>query len=173
VKFSLGNKEVKTCGRHFIARSANVIGLVVLKENSSVWFGATVRGDNEIIEIGENSNVQDLAVLHTDPGYPLIIGKGCTIGHKAVLHGCTIGDNTLVGINSVILNGAKIGENCLIGAGALIPENKEIPDGSLVMGMPGKIVKRLSESQIEGLKESAKKYVENSHRFSDDLKEIP
>ncbi|MBT3735830.1 MAG: gamma carbonic anhydrase family protein, partial [Gammaproteobacteria bacterium] len=127
------------------------------------------RGDNDVITIGENSNVQDLSVLHVDPGFPLTIGKNVTVGHKVMLHGCEIGDNSLVGINSVILNGAKIGKNCLIGANSLISENKVIPDGSLVMGSPGKVVKQLSEDQMKGLEMSALHYVENFKRYKRDL----
>jgi carbonic anhydrase/acetyltransferase-like protein (isoleucine patch superfamily) len=128
-----------------------------------------LRGDNDVITIGENSNIQDLSVLHIDPGFPLTIGKNVTIGHKVMLHGCDIGDNTLIGINSVILNGAKIGKNCLIGANSLISENKVIPDGSMVMGSPGKVVKQLSEQQMKGLEMSALHYVENFKRYKREL----
>ena len=154
---------------YFIADSASVIGSVVMHQNASIWFGAVLRGDNDVITIGENSNVQDLSVLHVDPGFPLTIGKNVTVGHKVMLHGCEIGDNSLVGINSVILNGAKIGKNCLIGANSLISENKVIPDGSLVMGSPGKVVKQLSEDQMKGLEMSALHYVENFKRYKRDL----
>jgi len=140
-----------------------------MHQNASIWFGAVLRGDNDVITIGENSNVQDLSVLHVDPGFPLTIGKNVTVGHKVMLHGCEIGDNSLVGINSVILNGAKIGKNCLIGANSLISENKVIPDGSLVMGSPGKVVKQLSEDQMKGLEMSALHYVENFKRYKRDL----
>lgn len=156
-------------GEYFIAENATVIGSVVLENNASVWFNAVIRGDNELITIGENSNVQDGSVLHTDPGVPLTIGKGVTIGHKVMLHGCTIGDNSLIGINAVVLNGARIGKNCLIGANSLIPEGKEIPDGSLVMGSPGKVVRELSAEQIKGLEASAQSYVNNSKRFKSGL----
>jgi carbonic anhydrase/acetyltransferase-like protein (isoleucine patch superfamily) len=161
----LEGRRVRAEGEHWIAESASVIGNVLLRTNASVWFGAVLRGDNELITIGENSNVQDLSVLHTDPGFPLTIGSHCTIGHKVMLHGCTIGDNTLVGINSIILNGAKIGRNCLIGAGALITEGKEIPDGSLVVGAPGKVARALTEEQIAGLTRSALNYVQNWQRY--------
>ena len=147
-----------------------MIGKVLLEENASVWFGAVLRGDNELITVGKGSNVQDLAILHTDPGYPLTIGENCTIGHKAVLHGCEIGNNSLIGIDAIVLNGAKIGKNCLIGAGALISERKEIPDGSLVMGSPGKIVRELSKEQVASLTESANRYVQNFKRFKSELK---
>ncbi len=153
-------------GHYWIAPSASVIGNVKLELNASVWFGAVVRGDNDLITIGENSNVQDGAVLHTDPGLELTIGRNCTIGHKAILHGCTIGDNTLIGMGAVILNRARIGRNCLIGANALITEGKEIPDNSLVMGQPGKVVSALSEEAISRLTASANNYVRNWRRFA-------
>ncbi|ASP22024.1 2,3,4,5-tetrahydropyridine-2,6-dicarboxylate N-acetyltransferase [Antarctobacter heliothermus] len=148
------------------APDANLIGKVVLEARASVWFGSTLRGDNEEIRVGEGSNVQENTVCHTDMGYPLVIGKGCTIGHKVMLHGCIIGDNTLIGMGATILNGAKIGKNCLIGAGALITEGKEIPDGSLVMGMPGKVVRQLDEAAIKGLRKSALGYQANAARFA-------
>jgi carbonic anhydrase/acetyltransferase-like protein (isoleucine patch superfamily) len=154
---------------HFVAGSADVIGHVILENNTSVWFNAVIRGDKEPITIGENSNIQDGVVLHTEPGCPLTIGKCVTVGHKAMLHGCDIGDNSLIGINAVILDGAKIGKNCLIGANSLIPPGKEIPDGSLVMGQPGKVIRALSEDQIKGLTISAMGYVENFKRFNAEL----
>ncbi|MCA0043813.1 gamma carbonic anhydrase family protein [Celeribacter litoreus] len=159
-------------GDYWVAPDANVIGKVVLEEHTNIWFGATLRGDNEVIFVGEGTNIQENSVLHTDMGYPLTIGKGCTIGHKAMLHGCTIGDNSLIGMGATVLNGAKIGKNCLIGANALITENKEIPDGSLVMGAPGKVVRTLTEEQIAGLKSSALHYQQNAQRFRDGLKKI-
>lgn len=149
----------------WIAPDANVIGKIVIQEGASVWFGATLRGDNEEIVIGKGSNVQENTIMHTDMSYPLTVGEGCTIGHKALLHGCTIGDNTLIGMGAVILNGAKIGKNCLIGANALITENKVIPDGSLVMGSPGKVVRELDEQGIQGLRASALNYQQNMRRF--------
>lgn len=149
----------------WIAPDANVIGDIVVEEGASIWFGSTLRGDNEQILIGKGSNVQENTVMHTDMGFPLTIGEGCTIGHKALLHGCTIGDNSLIGMGAVILNGAKIGRNCLIGANALITENKEIPDGYLVMGSPGKVVRQLDDAGIEGLKQSALSYQKNMRRF--------
>ncbi|SDG27495.1 gamma carbonic anhydrase family protein [Alloyangia pacifica] len=149
----------------WVAPDANLIGRIVMEEGSSVWFGCTLRGDNEEIRVGAGSNVQENVVCHTDMGYPLTIGAGCTIGHKAMLHGCTIGENSLIGMGATVLNGAKIGRNCLIGAGALIPEGKEIPDGSLVMGMPGKVVRQLDEAAIEGLRKSALNYQQNARRF--------
>jgi carbonic anhydrase/acetyltransferase-like protein (isoleucine patch superfamily) len=165
VIYQLDERRVVAEGDYFVADSATVIGSVLLKKDASIWFGAVLRGDNDLITVGEGSNVQDLSVLHTDPGCPLVIGANCTIGHKVMLHGCTIGDNSLVGINAVILNGAKIGRNCLIGAGALITEGTEIPDGSLVVGVPGKVKRSLDEAQIAGLTRSAQGYVANFKRF--------
>ena len=168
--YNLADRKLEILGdNYFIADSASVIGSVVMHQNASIWFGAVLRGDNDVITIGENSNVQDLSVLHVDPGFPLTIGKNVTVGHKVMLHGYEIGDNSLVGINSVILNGAKIGKNCLIGANSLISENKVIPDGSLVMGSPGKVVKQLTEDQMKGLEMSALHYVENFKRYKRDL----
>ena len=156
----------------WIAPDANLIGRIVVEPAASVWFCSTLRGDNEEITVGEGSNIQENCVLHTDMGYPLTIGKGCTIGHKVMLHGCTIGDNSLIGMGATVLNGAKIGNNCLIGAGALITEGKEIPDGSLVMGVPGKVVRALDEAAIEGLRKSALGYQANMRRFRKGLKAI-
>ena len=153
----------------WIAPDANLIGRIVVEGAASVWFCATLRGDNEVITVGEGSNIQENCVLHTDIGYPLTIGKGCTIGHKVMLHGCTIGDNSLIGMGATVLNGAKIGNNCLIGAGALITEGKEIADGSLVMGVPGKVVRALDEAAIEGLRKSALGYQANMRRFRDGM----
>jgi carbonic anhydrase/acetyltransferase-like protein (isoleucine patch superfamily) len=155
----------------WVAPDANVIGDVVLEEKTSVWFSCTLRGDNERITVGAGSNVQENCVFHTDIGFPLTIGLNCTIGHKVMLHGCTIDDSSLVGMGATILNGAKIGKNCLIGAGALITENKVIPDGSLVMGAPGKVVRTLDEAAIQGLTMSALHYQQNAARFATDLKE--
>jgi carbonic anhydrase/acetyltransferase-like protein (isoleucine patch superfamily) len=172
--YSLGENKVDIRGAdYFVADNATVIGLVALENNVSIWFNAVIRGDNELITIGENSNIQDGAVLHTDPGVPLNVGKNVTVGHKVMLHGCTIGDNSLIGINSVILNGAKIGKNCLIGANSLIPEGKEIPDGSLVMGSPGKVIRTLSVQQQEALLLSADTYVKNFKRFKKELQPDP
>ncbi|GGB98278.1 gamma carbonic anhydrase family protein [Marivita lacus] len=153
----------------WVAPDANLIGRVVVEAAASVWFCATLRGDNEVITVGAGSNIQENCVLHTDMGYPLTIGQGCTIGHKVMLHGCTIGENSLIGMGATVLNGAKIGNNCLIGAGALITEGKEIPDGSLVMGVPGKVVRALDEAAIEGLRKSALGYQANMRRFRDGL----
>ncbi|MBQ1542160.1 gamma carbonic anhydrase family protein [Caulobacter sp. CCUG 60055] len=150
---------------YWIAPNATVIGDVILKKNASIWFGATLRGDNEPIVIGENSNIQDGAVLHTDMGSPLTIGANVTVGHMVMLHGCAVGDNSLIGIGSIILNGAKIGRNCLIGANTLITEGKEIPDNSMVMGAPGKVVRELTADQAQRLTASALHYVENWRRY--------
>ena len=167
--YKLDDIEPTMDGDYYISESASVLGKVRLCDDASVWFGAVLRGDTELITIGKRSNVQDLSVLHTDLGFPLEIGEDVTIGHKVMLHGCTIGDGSLVGINSVILNGAKIGKGCLIGANSLITEGTEIPDGSLVMGSPGKIRGELNEDQKKGLIMSARHYVENSKR-SDEWK---
>lgn len=163
--YQLEDQRVRAEGDYWVADSATVLGSVLLRHNASVWFGAVIRGDRESIVVGENSNVQDLAVLHTDPGFPMHIGSHVTIGHKAMLHGCTIGDHSLIGINAVILNGAKIGSHCLIGANTLIPEGKEIPDGSLVMGSPGKVVRTLTPEQTAHLTRLAENYVANFKRY--------
>ncbi|MGB0439843.1 MAG: gamma carbonic anhydrase family protein [Paracoccaceae bacterium] len=156
----------------WIAPDANLIGHVVIEATASVWFGCTLRGDNEEIRVGAGSNVQENCVLHTDMGYPLRIGAGCTIGHKVMLHGCEIGENSLIGMGATVLNGARIGKNCLIGAGALITEGKVIPDGSLVMGVPGKVVRALDEAAVDGLRLSAKSYQMNMRRFKAGLVKI-
>lgn len=156
-------------GGHFIAPNATVIGSVRLMANSSIWFNAVLRGDNDWIEIGENSNVQDGSVLHTDPGFPLTIGNGVTVGHKAMLHGCLVGDNSLVGIGSTVLNGAEIGRNSLVGAHSLITEGKSFPDGVLILGSPAKVVRELEPEEIEMLRVSAQIYVDNGRRYLDEL----
>ena len=156
----------------WVAPDANLIGKVVLEEAASIWFGCTIRADHEEIRIGAGSNVQENCVMHIDAGFPLTIGAGCTIGHKVMLHGCTIADNTLIGMGATVLNGARIGKNCLIGAGALITEGKEIPDGSLVMGMPGKVVRALDDAAIQGLRASALHYQDNMRRFRDQMNEV-
>ena len=167
--YSLDGNAPEIAEDSWIAPDANVIGKIVVEEGASVWFGCTLRGDNEVIHLGVGSNIQENCVLHTDMGYPLTIGEGCTIGHKAMLHGCTIGENSLIGMGATVLNGAKIGKNCLIGAGALITEGKEIPDDSLVMGAPGKVVRQLDEQAIEGLRKSAIGYQNNMRRFRDGM----
>jgi carbonic anhydrase/acetyltransferase-like protein (isoleucine patch superfamily) len=161
--------ELPPNGEYWIAPSAIVVGRVRLDREASVWFGAVLRGDNEPITLGARSNVQDNCVLHTDPGLPLTLGRSCTIGHRATLHSCTIGDNTLVGIGATILNGTRIGKNCLIGAHTLIPEGKDIPDGVLVLGSPGKAVRPLSAEEITRLTLSADFYVLNWRRFKKEL----
>lgn len=170
--YALGDRKPVVDPSAWVAPDANVIGNVVLHADSSVWFSSTLRGDNEVIEVGIGSNVQENCVFHTDIGYPLVIGTNCTIGHKVMLHGCVIGDNTLIGMGATILNGAKIGKNCLIGAGALITENKVIPDGSLVMGVPGKVVRQLDEAACKALTLSAQHYQENARRFASDLRAL-
>lgn len=167
--YKLGDKQVQQHESAFVAPGCHLIGDVVLEEKSSVWFNSVLRGDNERITIGTESNVQDGSILHTDMGYPLTIGRGVTIGHKVMLHGCTIGDFSLIGINAVILNGAKIGKHCVIGANALITEGKEIPDYSVVMGSPGKVVKTVPEAQQAMLAASAAHYVENAQRYLREL----
>ncbi len=169
--YSLGQREVDIQAQeYFIADSAQVIGSVVLKNNASLWFNTVIRADNDTITIGQDSNVQDGAILHTDPGFQLTLGQGVTVGHKAMLHGCEIGDYTLVGINAVVLNGAKIGKHCLIGANTLIPEGMIIPDGSMVVGSPGKIKRELNAAQKKHLEMSAAFYVQNFKRYNQDLK---
>lgn len=153
-------------GKCWVAPSAVVIGKVRLAAMASVWFGAVLRGDNELIDVGENSNIQDGCVLHTDMGFPMRIGNDCTIGHQAMLHGCTIGDGSLIGIGAVILNGARIGENCIIGARSLIAEGKEIPPNSLVIGAPGRVVRQLEAGEAARLKEIAQHYVRNWQRYA-------
>jgi carbonic anhydrase/acetyltransferase-like protein (isoleucine patch superfamily) len=170
--YQLGEKTPQVAEDAWAAPGCYIIGDVTLAEKSSVWFGTTIRGDNENILIGAGSNVQENCVLHTDVGFPLVVGAGCTIGHKAMLHGCTIGDNSLIGMGATVLNGAVIGENCLIGAGALITEGKTIPAGSLVMGSPGKVVRALDDAAIARLRLSALHYQENAARFASALKVI-
>ena len=159
-------------GNYWVADNATVLGNVILRENASVWFNAVLRGDNDPIEIGENSNIQDGSVLHTDHGVPLTIGKNVTVGHMVMLHGCTIADGTLIGIGSTILNRAKIGKDCIIGAHSLIPEGKEIPDNSLVMGSPGKVVRELDDGAAQMIAASAQVYVDNWKRFKSGLTRI-
>jgi carbonic anhydrase/acetyltransferase-like protein (isoleucine patch superfamily) len=172
MKYALGDTRVRTHpDGNWIAPNAAVIGNVIFEAGASVWFNATLRGDNEPIRLGARSNVQDGCVLHTDPGFPLTLGPNVTVGHMVMLHGCTIGAGTLIGVGSVILNGAVIGENCIIGAGSLIPEGKEIPAGSLVMGQPGKVKRELTAEDIEHLKWAADHYVERSARYLQECRE--
>ncbi|MDD9979191.1 MAG: gamma carbonic anhydrase family protein [Boseongicola sp.] len=159
-------------GDYWIAPDANVVGDVVISKDVSIWFGATLRGDTETLTIGSGSNIQENTVMHADPGFPVIIGSNCTIGHKAMIHGCVIGDGTLIGMGATILNGAKIGKGCLIGAGALITEGKEIPDGSLVMGMPGKIVRSLSDEDRAKNLQSAQHYQNRMRQYLDGLSKV-
>ena len=169
--YSLAGRAPELVGEgHFIAPNATVIGNVKLLPNASIWFNCVLRGDNEPIEVGEGSNVQDGCVLHTDPGFPLRIGKHVTIGHKVMLHGCTIDENSLIGIGSIVLNGARIGKNCLVGANSLVTEGKTFPDGSLIIGSPARVVRELTEEEIDGMRESAAHYVDNAARFNSSLR---
>ena len=170
--FSLDGVRVETPsdGQYWVAPNATVLGRVKLERNSSVWFNAVLRGDNELILIGEGSNVQDGCVLHTDPGLPMTIGPGCTIGHMAMLHGCTVGANSLIGIGAIVLNGCKIGENCIIGAHTFLAEGKEIPPGSLVVGSPGRVVRQLGETDFANLARMSQSYMRNWQRFKTGLK---
>ena len=163
--YEFGNNTPTLHKDSWVASNAILIGKVILKKDANVWFNVVLRGDIEIITIGEGSNVQDGSVFHTDPGCPLTLGKGVTVGHMVMLHGCAVDDNTLIGIGSTILNKTKIGKNCIIGANTLIPENKTIPDRSLVLGSPGKIVRQVTDKEIEEIKENAKHYVENYKRY--------
>ncbi len=173
-RYTLGDIAPDLAGHAacWIAPNAAVIGNVRLERDASVWFGAVVRGDNEPIVIGERSNVQDGCVLHTDPGFPLTIGPDCTVGHMAMLHGCTIGRNSLIGIGAIVLNGARIGDNCLIGAHALVTEGKVIPDNSLVMGAPGRIMRQLGAAEARDLAANAAHYVETWRRYARELKRV-
>lgn len=170
--YSLDGIAPQIAASAWVAPDANLIGKIVVEDEASIWFGATLRGDNEEIRVGRGSNVQENCVLHTDMSFPLIIGADCTIGHKAMLHGCIIGEGSLIGMGATILNGAKIGKGCLIGAGALITEGKEIPDGSLVMGAPGKLVRQLDEAGLARLRASAAGYRANARRFAAGLRAI-
>lgn len=156
----------------WVADSAQVMGRVALGEDASIWFGTVVRGDTESITIGAGSNIQDASVLHADFGKPLVVGERVTVGHKVMLHGCTIGDETLIGIGAVVLNGAKIGKNCLVGAGALVTEGKEFPDGSMIIGSPAKAMRQLTPEQMEGLRRSAQHYMQNAERYRKGLNKI-
>ena len=164
--YDLEDKKPKNSGKNWVAPNATVIGDVTLEKDSSIWFNAVLRGDLENIHVGEGSNVQDGSVLHTDPGCPLKIGKNVTVGHMVMLHGCTIGDESLIGIGVVILNNAKIGKNCIIGAKSLITENKEIPDNSLVMGSPGKVIREVTEEEKKSVLANTKRYQDNWKRYS-------
>lgn len=169
--YALGDAkpELPPEGEFWIAPNATVIGRVRILRNASVWFGSVLRGDNDWIVIGENSNVQDNSVIHTDVGQPVIVGNGVTIGHSVILHAATVGDDALIGMGSTVLSGARIGPNCLLGAGTLVPEKKEIPANSLVLGQPGRVVRQVTESQLALIRASAKIYVANWKRFDSDL----
>ena len=168
--YSLGDRAPEFEGTgHFVADNASIIGSVRLKDRASVWFNCVLRGDNDWLVVGERSNIQDGSVLHTDEGMELVIGDGVTVGHKVMLHGCTIGDNTLIGIGSTVLNGATIGSNCVVGAHALVTEDKTFPDGTLILGAPAKVVRKLSAEEIAQVRRSADIYVKNAERFSSDL----
>jgi carbonic anhydrase/acetyltransferase-like protein (isoleucine patch superfamily) len=170
--YSLGERVPTLAPTAWVAPGATVLGRVVLAEGASVWFGAVLRGDNEPIVIGERSNVQDGAVMHTDPGFGLTLGREVTIGHQAMLHGCTVGDGSLVGIQAVVMNGARIGRECLIGAGALVPEGKVIPDRSLVLGAPGKVVRAMTDEDVERIRRGVESYVARAALFREQLKRI-
>ena len=159
-------------GTYWVAPGAHVIGKVTIGVDVGIWFGAVLRGDNEMISIGAGSNIQEGVTVHTDMGYPATIGAGCTIGHQAIIHGCTIGDNSLIGMGATVLNGASIGNNCLVGANALVTEGTVFPDNSLIVGSPAKVVRTLDEKAIEGLRRSAESYVRNWQRFSRDMRPI-
>lgn len=172
--YALGELRPKlpAAGRYWIAPDAHVIGDVTLGEDVGVWFGAVLRGDGVPIKVGAGTNIQEGTMVHADPGFPATIGAGCTIGHHAIIHGCTIGDGSLIGMGATVLNGARIGRNCLVGANALVTEGKEFPDGSLIVGTPAKAVRQLTQEQIFGLRQSAAHYVENFKRFLSDLKPL-
>ncbi|WP_077034157.1 gamma carbonic anhydrase family protein [Pelomonas sp. KK5] len=170
--YQLGDLVPDVADSAWVADSAEVIGRVTLGEGANVWFQAVLRGDNEMLTIGAGSNIQDGSVLHSDMGYPLTLGEGVTVGHKVMLHGCTVGDFSLVGIGAVILNGAKIGKSCIVGAGALVTEGKEFPDGSLIVGAPARVVRELRPEQIEALKLTSRHYIENAARYRAGLKRI-
>lgn len=170
--YALGDTKPEFLGDYFIADNATVIGRVRMHHNANVWFNAVLRGDHEFITMGENSNVQDGSVLHTDPGFPLTMGRDVVVGHMVMMHGCTIGDNTLIGIKSVIMNGAAVGKNCIIGANALVPERKVIPDGSLVLGAPARIIRPVTEQEIAHIGENARNYVNNFKRYRAEFRSI-
>ncbi len=170
--YQLDDQTPELAETAWVAENAQVMGADKIAADASIWFGVTVRGDTETIEIGEGSNIQDGSVMHADIGKPIQVGKHVTVGHMVMLHGCTIGDESLIGIGAVVLNGAKISKNCLVGAGSLVTEGKEFPDGSMIMGAPAKVVRELSAERIEGLRQGAKHYVETARRFKAGLKKI-
>ena len=170
--YKLGEHVPELADGVWVAESAQVVGRVTLEEDVSIWFNAVLRGDSDHLHIGAGSNTQDGSVLHADTGFPLRLGRHVTVGHQVMLHGCTVGDNALIGIGAVVLNGARIGANCLVGAGSLVTEGKEFPDGSLIMGSPAKVVRPLTPEQIAGLAASAAHYVSNGRRYAADLERI-
>ncbi|KQP43335.1 gamma carbonic anhydrase family protein [Pseudorhodoferax sp. Leaf274] len=170
--YALDERTPQVAETAWVADSAQVIGGVALAPDASVWPGVVIRGDSGPISVGEGSNIQDNSVLHADEGVPLTIGKHVTVGHQVMLHGCTVGDESLIGIGAIVLNHAKIGRNCLVGAGALVTEGKEFPDGSMIVGSPAKVVRQLTPEQIEGLRRSARHYVDNARRYRAGLKKI-
>ncbi|MGF6156522.1 carbonic anhydrase/acetyltransferase-like protein (isoleucine patch superfamily) [Ensifer sp. KUDG1] len=169
--YALGSLRPQTPpkGSYWVAPDANVVGQVEIGDEVGIWFGVTLRGDNEPIRLGARTNIQENVVIHVDPGFPVTIGEGCTIGHGAIIHGCTIGENSLIGMGATVLNGARIGRNCLVGANALVTEGKEFPDNSLIVGAPAKAIRTLDEAAVEGLKRSAAHYVKNWRRYAADL----
>ncbi len=172
--YVLGDKKPQLPPKenYWVAPDAHIIGNVILGKDVGIWFGSVLRGDNDIIKIGDETNVQENTIIHVDPGCPVTIGVNCTIGHSTIIHGCTIGDNSLIGMGSTILNNAKIGDNCLVGANSLVTENKEFPDGSLIVGSPAKAIKQLSNEAIENIKKASDNYVKNFQKFSKELLEI-
>lgn len=170
--YELEGRAPQLAASAWVADSAQVMGDVTLGEDVSVWFGSVLRGDTESLRVGAGSNIQDGSVLHADPGQPLVVGERVTVGHQVMLHGCTIGDESLIGIGAVVLNGAKIGRNCLVGAGALVTEGKEFPDGSMIIGSPAKAVRQLSPEQIEGLRQNAQHYIDNARRYKGGLRKL-
>ena len=170
--YALDGVEPQIAESAWVADSAQVMGEVHMGADASVWFGTVVRGDTSSITIGEGTNVQDASVLHADLGMPLVIGRHVTVGHQVMLHGCTIGDESLIGIGAIVLNGAKIGKNCLVGAGALVTEGKEFPDGSMIIGSPARVVKQLTVEQMQGLRQSALHYIDNARRFRVGLRKL-
>ena len=171
-QYEIDGKAPQVDPTAWIAEAAEVMGAVTLGPDASVWFGCVLRGDTETMTIGEGSNIQDLSVLHADVGQPLTVGRHVTVGHKVMLHGCTIGDESLIGIGAVVLNGAKIGKNCLVGAGSLVTEGKEFPDGSMIVGSPARAIRQLTPEQIEGLRQSAQHYIDNARMFRATLKKL-
>ena len=171
--YALGTIKPELRGAAWVAETAAVIGNALLEDGASVWFGAVLRGDNELITIGRGSNVQDGAVLHTDPGFPLTLAAEVLVGHQAMLHGCSVGEGSLIGIQAVVMNGAVIGRECLIGAGALVPEGKVIPDRSLVLGSPGKVVRQLSDQEAAAIRLGCAKYAERAQRYRQELQRLP